>query len=260
MPREAYTHMGRKSAWSKDVTPFHDRFIDTMLGIAGPFGFEGAERRVAPEFGFASDGGPHSVAAFNVKGRMRGVKFVGIYLIPDIYGHTGPDKNLESYSGDSLTYEWKLADKKIDYRFALHENLPTVIALYEARYCFTSVCYYDQAYQGGYHGDNDEGIDSGGYSLAINPTYNRLKADPAIDVDGWNNIYTLYPAQFWDGGRCQRALGYGPDEVIRRLSGKVPLVRPLRDGVYIVLNDDPEISYDDYFAMNVINKAILGIE
>ena len=258
-PREAYTVMSRKSAWTKAIAPFHDRFMDAMLKVPGPYGFEGGQRRVAPEFGYASDGGPHSMAAYNVKGRMRGVKFIGDYSIPDIYGHTGPDKNLETYSGEGLTYEWKLANKKIDLRFAWHENLPAVIELYGARYCHVSVCFYDHAYQGGYHGDNDEGSDDDGYSLAINPIYNRLKADPSIRVDDWNNIYTLYPAQYWEGGRCLRALGYDRDEVIRRLSGKVPLVRPLLDGVYVVLNDNPDITYDEYFEMNVENKKILGL-
>jgi hypothetical protein len=260
LPREAYTTMLRKSAWSRNIAAFHDRFLDSMLKVSGPYGFEGAEPTPAPEFGFASDGEPYSSAHYNVKGRMRGVKFIGDYQIPDIYGHTGPDKNLETYSGEGLTYEWKLANKKIDYHFALHENLPTVIELYGARYCNVSVCFYDQAYRGGYHGDNGPFSDEGGYAPKLNQTYNRLKADPTIDVDGWNNIYTLYPAQYWEGGRCLRALGYDRDEVIRRLTGKAPLVRPLQDGVYVVFNDDPNITYDDYYAMNVEYKAILNLE
>jgi hypothetical protein len=260
MPRLVDVHMLRKSAWSKDIAPFHDHFMDAMLSVPGPFGFEGAERRVAPEFTVEADGWPNSVAPYNVKGRMRGVKFVGTYNIPDVYGKSGPNKNLESYSGDSLEYQWKLTNKKVDYRFALHKNLPVVINIYEARFCNLSVCYYDFAYQGGYHGDNGPYVDEFGYKPALNQTYNRLKADSSIDVDGWNNIYTLYPAQYWEGGRCIRALGYDRDEVIRRLSGKVPLVRPLLDGVYIVLNDNPDITYDEYYAMNVEYKAILGLE
>lgn len=259
-PREVNIDIHRQSSWSKDVAAFHDRFIEQMLELPGPLGFEGAEYRAAPEFGIASDGEPYSVAAFNVKNRMRGVEFIGAYHIPDIYGRTGPEKSAKTYYGhDLLSYRWKLTNKKINYRFALHENLPDVIEAFGGRLATADTCYYYQAYQGGYHGDNGPFVDEGGYSLAINQTYNRLKADPSIDVDGWNNIYTLYPAQYWDSGRCLRALGYDRDEVIRRLSGKVPLVRPLLDGVYIVLNDNPDINYDEYYAMNVENKKLLDL-
>jgi hypothetical protein len=259
--RDVRAFIRRKSAWNKNIVSFHDSFMDQMLQIPGPLGFEGAVREHAPEFGYASDGMPDTSAVFNVKGRMRGVKFIGEYRIPETtYRQDTAETWAKSYYGDDLLYEWKLTNKKIDYHFALHENLPTVIEAFEGRFATVDPCFYHQAYQGGFHGDNDEGHDENGYGLALNQIYNRLKANPSIDVDGWNNIYTLYPAQFWEGGRCERALGYGPDEVIRRLSGKVPLVRPLRDGVYVVLNDNPDINYDEYYEMNVTNKAILGIE
>jgi hypothetical protein len=261
MPRLVDLLMLRKSAWSEDIAQFHDSFMDKMLQIPGPLGFEGAVRRAAPEFGYELDGLKHISACYNVKGRMRGVKFVGEYRIPETtYRKDTAETWAKTYYGDDLLYEWKLTNKKIDYRFALHENLPAVIKAFEGRFATVDRCYYDFAYQGGYHGDNGPFSDEFGYKPALNQTYNRLKSDSSIDVDGWNNIYTLYPAQHWEGGRCLRALGYDRDEVIRRLSGKVPLVRPLLDGVYIVLNDNPDITYDEYFAMNVEYKAILGLE
>lgn len=184
---------------------------------------------------------------------------VGEYRIPSIYDGYDLKKFENSYSGDKTQYEWKLNNKYVAYYQALYENIPDIIEAFGAQTASVRCCYYDHAYEGGYHGDNDEGLDEHGYSLAVNEIYNRLKADPAIHVNGWNNIYTLGPAQYWDEGRCHRALGYGPDEVIRRLSDKVPLVRPLRDGVYLVLNDNPEITYDEYYAMNIKIKAILGL-
>jgi hypothetical protein len=259
LPREARTFITRKSSWTKQVDVFHDRFMDAMLRISGPYGFDGAVREPSPVFGCAADGLPYSSAGYNVKGRIRGVKFIGNYVIPDPFGHTDPEKSDQTLGGDSLTYEWKLSSKKIDHHFALCKNLPEVLESFEAQFCTVSVCFYDQAYQGGYHGDCGPFVDEGGYSPKLNQTYNRLQADPVIHVDGWNNIYTIYPAQYWDGGRCVRALGYDRDEVIRRLDGKVPLVRPLLDGVYCVLNDDPNISYDEYYAMNVTIKGLLDL-
>jgi hypothetical protein len=249
----------RQSTWSKEISEFHERFIDLMLKIPGPLGFEGAERAIPPVFGFESDGFPHSSTGYNVKGRMRGVQFIGDYRIPDVYGRTGPEQCAKSYFGDDLKYRWKITNKKIDYPYALHENLPTVIGAFGGRFATVDLCYYDQAYCAGQHADGEWQYDADGFRAMLNPIYNRLKADPSIDVDGWNNIYTLYPAQFWEGGRCERALGYDRDEVIRRLAGKVPLVRPLLDGVYIVLNDNPDITYDEYYAMNIEYKALLGL-
>jgi len=78
-------------------------------------------------------------------------------------------------------------------------------------------------------------------------------------VDGRNNIYTLHPAHFWDSELCRRALGYGPEEVIDRLTGVCPSVIPLLDGVYIVLNDDPKLTYESYVEMNSAIKPILGL-
>lgn len=257
--REVNILVRRQSSWVKDIFDFHNRFMAQMLKIPGPLGFEGAELRAAPEFGFASDGEPYSAAYYNVKGRFRGVQFIGDYRIPDVYGRTGPEQSAKSYFGDDLSYRWKLTNKKIDYRFALSENLPAVINAFGGWFATVSPCYYDQAYCAGQHADGDWQTDADGFNAMLNQTYNRLKADPSIDVDGWNNIYTLYPAQYWEGGRCLRALGYDRDEVIRRLSGKVPLVRPLLDGVYIVLNDNPDIDYDEYYAMNVENKKLLDL-
>lgn len=90
--------------------------------------------------------------------------------------------------------------------------------------------------------------------------YNELRANPEIDVDGRNNIYTLHAAQYWDSKLCQRALEYGPDEVVMRLAGKVPKVERLGDGVYIVLNDDPAMSYDDFLSLNERCKEMLGLK
>ena len=64
---------------------------------------------------------------------------------------------------------------------------------------------------------------------------------------------------YWDAELCQRALGYDRDEVIRRLAGKVPRVDPLMDGVYVVFNDDPALSYENFVQMNQNGKALLGL-
>jgi len=55
-------------------------------------------------------------------------------------------------------------------------------------------------------------------------------------------------------------LGYDRDEVIRRLAGKVPDVRLLADGVYIIFNDNPLLSFDDFLSIQHTFKPILGLQ
>ena len=95
--------------------------------------------------------------------------------------------------------------------------------------------------------------------ISIVPAYNDLRAH-GITPNGRNNIYTLSPACYWDKDLCQTALGYDRDEVIRRLAGKVPDVRPLADGVYIIFNDNPLLSFDDFLAIQHTFKPILGLQ
>ncbi len=102
-------------------------------------------------------------------------------------------------------------------------------------------------------------MDKHGFPISRVPAYNDLEAR-GITPNGRNNIYTLSPACYWDGDLCQTALGYGRDEVIRRLSGKVLDIRPLVDGVYIIFNDNPLLSFDAFLAIQHTFKPILGLQ
>ena len=68
----------------------------------------------------------------------------------------------------------------------------------------------------------------------------------------------LEQVQFWDGLLCRRLFDISAEEVIRRLEGKVPFVRPLLDGVYVVFNDKMEISFDEFYEMNEYFQDLLG--
>lgn len=93
---------------------------------------------------------------------------------------------------------------------------------------YRAFCNFDQylsAYYGGFHA-SETGFDACGNLIERNETYNRLRRE-GVEVDGRCNIYALRPAQYWDTELCQRALGYGPEEVVTRLAGKVPKVEKL---------------------------------
>ena len=63
--------------------------------------------------------------------------------------------------------------------------------------------------------------------------YEKLKADPAINIDGRNNIFRLRPDNYWDRLLCEGAVGFGPEEVCGVWKGKSlsSQVRMLHEGV-----------------------------
>lgn len=213
----------------------HAEIMDRMSRIGAPLGVAGLELPAAPSCG---DG---LIATYTVKLPIRGLRFVGDYAYRgDRYIYEGRASNDEH-----LRFVFKISNKTIDYKFVVNEHLPKVIEAFKGYKAHVTYDLYDLYYQGGLNDDN----------LA----YNRLREDKTIDVDGRNNIYTLFPAQFWDAAFCQRTLGYGPDEVIARLQGKCLMAVRLMDGVYLVLNDDPGMSYETFVEMNEQIKPILGL-
>ena len=144
---------------------------------------------------------------------------------------------------EHVRYGFKVSNREINYSCVINNQVPQVVEAFEP---YRTCVYYD-SYAFKYQGR----------SFEDNPTYFNLRENKSIDVDGRNNIYTLHPAQFWDAELCERALGYGPDEVVARLQGKVQDVRRLTNGVYLVLNDDPKLTYEDFVKMNEQIKPIL---
>ena len=69
----------------------------------------------------------------------------------------------------------------------------------------------------------------------------------------------LRQIHFWDGLLCHRLFGFGPEEVMRRLEGQVPLVRPLGDGAYVVFRDQLDLTFDEFVDMNERFRSILGV-
>lgn len=213
----------------------HARFIEKMLKIEAPLGWLGLEPPIAP------DRGKELVATFSMKYPIRGLKCSGDYTYR---GEWYLWKDEASYD-EHLRFKFSLSNKYIDYSGLLANHLSLINEAFGA---YRAVVIYDM-YSFVYEGGLDD----------KNPAYNTLRANPVRDVNGRNNIYTLHPAQFWDGELCQRALGFDRDEVIKRLKNVAIVARPLMDGVYLVLNDDPHLPYDAYVAMNERIKPMLGL-
>lgn len=219
----------------ESIAQRHAEFMANMARIGPPLGFAGMKLPPTP------DCGAELVALYHARYPVRGLWIEGEYLYR---GERYVYKDRSGYD-DLVRIVFKPTNPALDFRAILHDHLPQVTAAYRAYRMDAGQGFYGTNYCGGVG--------------RTNPVYNRLRHDPVIDVDGRNNIYVLESAQYWDGELCRRALGYGPDEVIRRLQSEAPFVAPLLDGVYLVLSDDPQLTYDQFVSMNERYKEILGL-
>jgi hypothetical protein len=239
----------RRSRMDKIVLARHALIVARLQKLDGPFGLMGIEPP-APLF---TDGGYWGMP----RREDTGVMTNGWYAFRGNRVFTE-----KAVDDDNLNYKFYAHDKRIDYKRLIHDDFRQAIMAFEG---YRAVWYfegYDRAYLGGYAYSAEYSgppTDDDGLPVADNEEYNQLCADKAVDVDGRNNIFTLHPAQYWDAELCQLALGYGPDEVIKRLQGQAPRAERLGDGVYLVLNDDPKMSFDDFLGMNELYKRLLGL-
>jgi len=216
----------------ESVEARHEEFMAAMQAFGPPLGFQGLDLPIAPDLG------DEYIEGYRVKMPIKGLTFQGIYQ--NRRNRTlGEDRATKD---DHISFTFKKANSALDYTQIVQEQFPKMIQAYRG---YRAICWFDGHFVG--------------YEKLHQETYNKLREDPSINVDGRNNIFTLHPAQYWDELLCQKALGYGPEEVIRRLDGLVPKVALLMDGVYLVLNDDKDLSFDEFVAFNDRFKPILGL-
>ncbi|MBI2256697.1 MAG: hypothetical protein HYU58_18895 [Proteobacteria bacterium] len=218
---------------TQSIPARHNELVLSLAQVTEPFGWRGLDVPDAPE----RRQGSYS-ASFVMQYPDRGVRCSGSYMIRD-------PKHLDDVASDDdrLAIEFDLKSKKYDFRGLLTKHFPDLIVATRA---YRAAAYY--------------GLHTVEFDELHQQDRQKLKKKPGIDVNGRNNIFTLQPAQFWDAELCQRALGYGRDEVIRRLTGKVPLVQPLMDGVYVVFNDNPDLTFEEFCAYNDRLKPVLGLQ
>jgi hypothetical protein len=233
-----------RATHAESIEQRHGEFLRNMAVIGPPLGFLGLALPPAP------DCGDNLVASYRIKYPVPGLKFLGMYKFR---GERFKYEDQASFD-DDVHFGFRTSNKNLNYPSILHEHFPRVIEAFRGYRGAVIVNGYDLAYCGGF-----QPSDTRGNPIRNNPTYNQLSAEKSIDVDGRNNIYTLHPAQYWDAELCQRALGFGPDEVIARLRGDALHIQRLMDGVYLVLNDAPDLTYEAFVAMNERYKGLLGL-
>ena len=222
----------------------HAEFVASMSRIGPPLGFAGLEPPATPGLRKVDDLSALEWFRYPIPGMKMQMHYKyrsDRYLNRD-----------DSHLDDSISIDFKTSNKALNYQELLHEHFPRVIDAYRG--------YRARAYYGSHFSRfTDSGWNEWSGREATNPDYWKLRNDKSINIDGRNNIYTLHPAAYWDAELCKRALGFDRDEVIRRLNGKVPRVELLMDGVYVVFNDDPALSYENFVQMNQNGKALLGL-
>lgn len=240
-----------RASHAESIEQRHSEFLRNMAPIGPPLGFSGLTLPPAPHCG------DNLVASYRIKYPIRGLKFLGMYKFR---GERFKYEDQASFD-DDLHFGFKTSNKSLNYPSILQEHFPKVIEAFRGYRGTVIVNGYDLAYYGGFQPSEDghTAFDTRGNPIRDNPTYNQLCEEKSIDVDGRNNIYTLHPAQYWDAELCQRALGFGPDEVIARLQSEALHIQRLMDGVYLVLNDAPDLTYEAFVAMNERYKGILGL-
>lgn len=203
-----------------------------MKLIDPPLGFADAEVPVKLKQGFPS-------SYFAVKYPAAGLRCDVLYKsrIPSYVYEDA--KRFDDY----LEYAFTKTNKRLkaNYGLMINDQFPKIVEAYRA---YRAVVYF-QDYSFLYEESTSTYI----------PTVRNF----SNDVNGRNNIFTFYPAQYWDAELCQRALGFGPDEVIARLQGQVPKAERVLDGVYIVINHDIDMTYETYAELNDRLRPLLGL-
>lgn len=224
-----------RAALSEPVEKRHKEVVRNMKEIGPPLGWEKLDVPPLPDFG------AETLAIYWVKYPIPGIRCHADYNYRSD-GHRLDDRAAQD---DRMFIDFSTANKALDYRDILRNHFPALVKAYRSYRAIVGFGHHGVDYCGGIEYKNN--------------LYNRLRTDKSIDIDGRNNIFTLKPAMYWDALLCQRALGYDRDEVIRRLRGQVPEVMPLMDGVYTVFNDDANLSYEEFVAINDKFKPILGL-
>lgn len=210
----------------------HEVFARNMLKLPAPLGWKGLHIPPAPDCG--EDLG----ASFDINYPIPGLDLDGRYIYRgDTYIYED-----EAFYDDKVWITFKPHNPHLNYAEMLHEHLPMAMMAF-----------------GGYLGIGYLGGHFLHYLRLHQAEVDSLKSQKGVNINGRNNIFTLNVVQYWDEELCRKALGYGRDEVIKRLHGKVPRVQPLMDGAYVVFNDDPDITFEEFCAYNDQLKPVLGL-
>lgn len=224
--------MHYKPRHEESIEERHAVVVNAMLKLPEPLSWQGLQIPLAP------DCGEHLSAHYEVGYPVSGIWLAGDYIYR---GKTYVYQDGISYD-DKLTITFTTNSEHLAYQQMLYQHLSDAVSAFGG---YLARGFYE-GYSTRYHDLHRAELD-------------KLQLGRKIDLNGRNNVFSLQPAQYWDEELCRKAMGFGRDEVISRLNGRVPSVKPLRDGVYVVFDDNPDLSFEEYCAYNDRLKPILGL-
>lgn len=229
----------------------YEKFIVNMNSLDSPLGFKDIDTSYVPQF----EGSP--VAAMKIRYSNKSIKFAGGYSFRDA---CRSNSNKSKYD-DYIWMGFKVPDKSIDYKLLINNEILKVVESFGAYRATVDLDEFYVAYCGGYiYTENGEnGFDENGNPVRNNDSFNALARSSDIDIDGRNNIFCLRAAQYWSRELCHVALGFGPEEVKNRLDGEASTLEISKNGIYVVLDDNPFMNFDDFLQMNIKFKNKLGL-
>ncbi|KPC53155.1 hypothetical protein [Amantichitinum ursilacus] len=241
-----------RSQASQDVSieTRHNEFMSALSAIDEPLGLKGLELPPPPECRGAT-------AVFSPRLKVRGLQFYAHYLFR---GQSYKYHDSAQFD-DLLLYKFKSSNRAIDYKTLLRKNFPEIIAAIKPSSAVVYFSDYKAGYEGGFEPvpDASTAYDADGNSVWANAVFNQFREERNGNVDARHHIFTLAPAQFWGEALCERALGFGPRTVKSRLEGDALLVEIINDGVYLLLNDNLDMTFTEFKAMNNKFKKLLDL-
>jgi hypothetical protein len=117
---------------------------------------------------------------------------------------------------DVLLVDFRISHTDVDYYYLMKTVFPTYIDAMQAYYAalseeqiFVADATYQDPVDGAWAGRSDY-------------------------VDSRHGVSRIWPANYWDRELCRRPFSLPPEEIVRRLVGKVAEVRLFQDGVILI--------------------------
>lgn len=85
----------------------------------------------------------------------------------------------------------------------------------------------------------------------------ELSGSTGKDINGRDGVYRFHPANYFDRELCRRAFGLTPEQIVKRLEGKVETASLLNDGVLIIYSSKLPRSREEYEKIDSDIKALL---
>jgi len=223
---ERTIHLYRKVDVNESMEERHEKVMEGLSKLEAPLGLKDSKIPETPDFGI------ELVCFYDAKNiKTKGVSIEGVYRW----------RGLKYVVWDELRYEFKITYKLIDYKKMIYEDLPKVINIFDPYIADVFV--------------------SPSYSIAYKESYKseilKLKEKGLKELQ--DVLFTLSPVMYFNEESYNKLIKVPKEELLERLKGKANEVQLLEKGIYIIFNDEADITYEEFVEMNNIFKPLLGL-